>query len=983
MSQATIPDIPSTIQSLLKRANQRLLMVAAGWSVARTLTVLLAAALTMLLLDAAFAFAWWVRAGLDVLFVGVFVGGLVYIARAIARCRYEPRRAAVLVEQRLGVEGSELINAVDFASPGNAMHSPGLVRATIARGEQLAVDLDAGKVADTTPLRRALRNLGLVGLVIAITYFAAPGVFHAGLPRYLAPSASHPPFTLLDFEVRIEPDRVLYGKDAMVLVTIQGPNPPSQATVVFVDEDDRPAQRAPLSRASVSSATARDANAASPGQAKFRLALRQVEQSRRFYIDTPGGRSRIYDLTVYPVPQFESATVHYDYPAYTGWPSEGGALDSAGIRVLRGTRATLTFTSSVPLGGGQIVVQPDDDPTTELRYELTPESGEPKLASVTLPILSNASYQVHLRAIDGTPSNQPLTGSITAVPDARPRVSITEPPLSIVVPENHTVEVRVAARDDVGISRIELVRGVNGWGPVRIDLPVEYLSDDRSAAGATYAFDLASLGVVSGDVITYFATGWDNRGVEFGDVQSADSRVHVIQVISLEEYLEYERTKYRIDEMHEEFDGFLEQIAEMSELREQIMQEMQPLLDQLAEGNELSPEDMERLEALQDMLDEFEQQASDLREELEERAEMPELYEFEGPYNEQLRELAEMLAEQEQLAGDLREAAEQMENQPNDEQRRQAFQEQSDRFSDDGGTPFDEQAMQEMKMTAKQLEQLRLADQIRAQMDRLKYIIEAQRELEQRLSAFENTEQLDPAQQLRARELSEEQSGLRRELSDTIRGLREAADEAEALLPMMSASALEFVGKLEQLAVVRDMKDASKLAAAGDGRTAHRSADIAADKLESLLQEAPPQLTGQGPPMEMMQIDGRLMLTEAQLQNMMQQMAQARGIPGMSNMPGQIPGSGMGGQGMGQGGGSRAPMAVRGPNARPDSGREGRRNGRTEQAVGTIDLDPGSESIDTGTDGGREASGAYVTGVPQEYREEAEAYFRRLADENR
>lgn len=989
MSQATFTNIPAGISSLLKRANQRLLVVAAGWSVARSLAVMLVAALVLLLLDAAFGFAWWVRVGLDVLFVGLVIAAVVYVVRVIRGCRYEPRRAAVLVEQRLGVAGSALINAVDFSAGDYAMQSPGLVKATIANGELVAGKLDPGKVADTTPLRRALRNLGLVALVLIITYVAAPGVFHAGLPRYLSPTASHPPFTLLEFEVAVEPDRVLYGHDATIQVTVQGPNPPSQATVVFVDDNDRPEQRAPLSRASVSSSAARDADAGASQQAKFQLALRQVEQSRRFYIDTPGGRSRIYDLAVYPVPQFESAAARYVYPAYTNWPSEDRALDSAGIRVLAGTTATLTITSNVPLGGGEVVVQPAGDPTTELRYELTPHSDEPKLASVAVPITVDGSYEIHLRATDGTPSNQPLTGSITAVPDGKPRVRINEPPISIVVPENHVVEVQIGAQDDVGISRIELVRGINGWGPTRIDLPAEHPSQDPASAGATYAFDLAALGVVSGDVITYFATGWDNRGADYGDAQSADSRVHVIQVISLEEYLEYERTKYRIDDLHEEFDGFMEQLEELAELREQIMQEMQPLLDQLAEGNELSPEDMERLEELQEMLEEFEQRATDLQEELEARAQMPELYEFEGEYLEQLRELAEQMGEQAERAAALREAAEQMQGEPSDRERRQQFQEESDNFSDDQGTPFHEQAMEEMKLTAKQLEQLRLADQILAQMDRLKYVIEAQRELEQRLAAFENIEELDPAEQLRARELGEEQSALRRELSDTMRGLREAAEEAEELLPEMSASALEFVGKLEQLAVVRDMKDASQLAAAGQGRTAHTAADIAADKLESLMEEAPPSLTGMAPPPGMeMQIDGRLRLTPEQLQEMMQQMAQARGIPGMgqpgNGPPGAQPGNQMGGQGMGRGGGSRAPMAVRGPNARPDqNGREGRRNGRMEQAEGSTQLEPGSESIDTGDTEARETSGAYITGVPQEYRDDAEAYFRRLADENR
>lgn len=1000
MTQAISSAIPSNLESLLKGAAQRVLRVALGWSLARVFAVVLGVALGMLLLDAVFGFAAWVRIGLDLVFIALLIGSVVYVVRVVRGCRYEPRRAAVLVEQRLGVQGSHLINAVQLsAGPGQAQ-SPALIQASIDHGDALAKTLEPTRVADTTPFKRAMRNLGVVLAVCLVVFLSAPGIYHAGIPRYLFPTDSHPPYTTLSFEVTITPDRVLFGHEATIHATVTGNNVPNQASVVFLDDDDKPTQRAPMSRARFTGESTAEQSAAQPDQSKFTLTLDRAEQTRRFYIDTPDGRSKVYKLEVLPVPQFDEVSVQYDYPAYTGWTSDNRVLDADGIRVLVGTTATFTITSNVPLGSGELTVTralKETDSPVELpkTYKLIPRSDDPRLADVAVPIMFNAEFSIVLQAKDGTPSNAPLIGSITPIADAKPDVSITDPPATIVVPENYTVMVKIQAADDVGINGIELTRSINGWGTASVALPIEYLSVDQATAGANYEFELARLGVVPGDVITYFATAYDNRAEPNGENQSADSDVHVIQVISLDEYLEYERTKYRIEDLNDEFDAFVEDLNDLAELRDEILEEMKPLRDKIENGEALTPEDQARLAELQEQLEQFQEQAGKLREKLEARAQMPELYDFEKPYTEMLEQLAEDLAEQEERASELSEAASQLQQNPGNPQQQQNMEQRAQEFEGDQEgengeqSPFGEQTQKMLQLTKEQLKQLEMVDKIMEQVDRLKAVIEAQRELEQRLASFQNKEELSAAEQLRARELGAEQAQVRGELTDVMRELEAAAKDAEKLLPQMSASAKELVAKIEALAVVRDMKDATRLAEAGEGRASHTAADSAADKLESLLEEAGPSLQpmpGQPMPGQPM-IDGPLRLTDEMMQNAMQQMAQARGVPGLSpgQQPGQQPGRNQGpGSGMGQGGGSRAPMAVRGPNARPDDrGRQGRRNGRTGQATADGELDSASESIDAGTSEAREASGGYIAGVPQRYRDEAEAYFRRLADENR
>ncbi|MBX2850612.1 MAG: hypothetical protein KTR15_02565 [Phycisphaeraceae bacterium] len=995
MSQITFTGIPSNLDTLLRRATSRLLRVAMGWSTARALWVLLLVVLSMLLLDAALHFAAWVRISLNLLLLAVVLGGLGYIAWVLYAMRHDPRRAAIIVEQRLGIENSQLINAVQLSAGSGPQQSPALVQAAIHGGDELAGSLELKNIADTAPLKRAMRNLALVIFTILIVFISAPGVFYAGIPRYLSPTAYNPPFTTLRFDVQIKPDRVLYGQRATIHAGIFGGNAPSQASIVFVDDEDQATERVAMSRTPVSSLSP-ERRATAAESSLFVLTIDKAEQTRRFYIETPGGQSKLYTLEVFPVPQFMESSVRFVYPAYTAWPSDGQRLDANGIRVLEGTDAAITITSNINLSGGALTFTPsgDNEELTEaITYELTARTDEPTIADVTLPIRGDGEFSITLRAYDGTPSNDQLAGAIDAVPDARPRIDITDPPQTVMVPENHVLKVQIAADDDVGISKMQLTRSVNGWGSSTLGLATASPSEDKSRTNGAYTFDLPALGVAPGDVITYFATAYDNRADPNGPNQSADSDLHVIQVISIEEFLEYERTKYRIDDINEEFEDITDQLNDLAEQREQILEEMKPLLEKLKKGEPLTDQEKQQLEALKQKLADFEAQAAELRKQLEERAKMPELYEIEKPYTDMLKKLAEDLAKQEQKAREAKEALEELQKQEQQElkepgqnaslpQTRKSAAVKLEEFAKegqqpDGQSPFGQEMQEQVEQTKEQLKQMEMADRLMSHLDELAAIIEAQRSLEQRLSVFESKEELDAAEQLRARELGTEQQELRKLLEQTKEDMKAAAEEAEELLPKMSASAKDIVQKIDDLAVVRDMNDATRLASAGEARTAHTASDSAADKLESLItkcEECKNQGQGQGQG----QIDGPLKLTPEQRQKMMQQMAQARGVPGTT--PGNNPGSG---SGYSQGG-SQAPMSVRGPGGRSDDrGKRGRRNGRSDQAnAGSAD-DSARESIDAGVSESREASSGYIVGVPEEFRDEAEAYFRRIADENK
>ena len=199
-----------------------------------------------------------------------------------------------------------------------------------------AAGISPAKVVDTRPLQKAMLAAALALLVGAGSYLAAPGVFRAVLPRFFSPTAGHPAFTLVKFDIRIEPAKVYRGWPAVIHATLSGPTkPPDQANVVFLDEAGREGPPLPMLHAE---------------GGKFSLRIERADRSRDFYVATPAGRSRRHRLTVHAVPTFQQVRVRYEFPGYTCWPASSTILgDSRDLAALAGTRVSLTVKNT---GGG-------------------------------------------------------------------------------------------------------------------------------------------------------------------------------------------------------------------------------------------------------------------------------------------------------------------------------------------------------------------------------------------------------------------------------------------------------------------------------------------------------------------------------------------------------------------------------------------------------------------------------------------------------
>ncbi|MEZ6066419.1 MAG: DUF4175 family protein [Planctomycetaceae bacterium] len=633
---------------------------------------------------------------------------------------------------------------------------------------------------------------------------------------------------------------------------------------------------------------------------------------------------------------------------------------------------------------------------------LTPLSADPRTVTGRVQLTTDGEYSLTLRGINGGEFLEPLTGRVTVVADQPPRVVIDEPRTHVIAVENWTVPVVIEAIDDIGVDRLSLSRSVNDWGPSTIDLSIR--PQRPGVVRAEAVFDLAALGAKAGDVITYYATARDNHPQP---PHFADSETCVIQVISQEDYTQFARQQYQLDDLAAELEAIRERLERAEEERQQRIEELSALEVKLADN----PVDASLEQQVEEQLEELrkhQEALEELAKELEDRAAQDRLYDVEQPYNEMLREVAEQLTQQGEQAAAVSEALNKLRELGSTPATREQLAQAIEQLRREQAG-LEQQAAERLQAAQEDLELYQLADNMLAQTERLQGVIQQQRELANRLGELQNEQTLTPEQQQRADQLARQQELLEQDLNDIREQLQQAADAAGERLPEMSASAQQLCQQIGAEQIGADQQQAASEARSGQGREAHEHADSAAEKLESL--QCPSCAGGAGECAS--GLDGPLKLSEPGVSNTLQQLSQGRSIPGLkkpggeSQQPGQQPGDGASGSN-GQSGdpqagqgeqpgewrpgqsfpGSQTQMPILGPRMelqQPQDPQTAAQLGQDERGgfvPGTFGEDAAAaEQITAEARDGQAGSAGILRGVPVPYRKEAEAYFRRIAED--
>ena len=275
----------------------------------------------------------------------------------------------------------------------------------------------------------------------------------------------------------------------------------------------------------------------------FEFTFFAVREPLTYYVVAAGVRSEEFQVDVVDLPRVRNVKLTYHYPRWTQLETE---TEDPGddISAVAGTRVEVEVATDRPLGAAELIVNGET-------LEMTAQGDT---ATGVLEVGESGDYYVST-FFAGDPVRLTDDYFIDVVPDNKPEVSVARPGRDWRASNIEEVSVRVEARDDFGLDRLELHYSINGgeWSIVELDadgtvaqsdevlyleemdkpagdraglrdllegnsLTVGRLDEVRDAVVAGAAEDDATSGLEPGDLISYFAEAHDRDASERTDL---------------------------------------------------------------------------------------------------------------------------------------------------------------------------------------------------------------------------------------------------------------------------------------------------------------------------------------------------------------------------------------------------------------------------------------------------------------------------------
>jgi hypothetical protein len=482
---------------------RRVLVAAVLWWVAAAAWVLVAAWL------AAGPGGW--RQGspgpvvLDAALLGLLVGGGVLLRRGIRRWLAEARLSHAM-ERAAGLHAGLVLGSLELTRSV----PPGVSAALAARAaERTVAELSRPVRALTGPLgsavsrwtRRGSGAAAVMAVVLTALALATParaGRAWSGLSRPLAVAA-----TPVLAPVRVTPGNVEVPRGSDVDVRVEAPG---RASVEV-------AWQAAGDVARTETVTLVD------GVGTKRYG--GVSATIVYRVRTPDGvTTEAYRIT--PVdPLFVSdLQVTVTYPSHTGLPPDELHGTVPPLRLPEGTRLAISGRTSRPLSTAALI---DSAGSTVVALDVKGASFE----GAWRPD-GGGRFPWSFQDAQGAPAAllpDPL--DIELVPDSAPTVAIPLPGMDTVMPLGQRQPLIIEARDDYGLSRLELVAyRVTAGGERQEPLTMGIDMAGTRAAMARPLLNMSDWGLVPGDHVRYFARAIDNAPRP----HATESREYVLRV---------------------------------------------------------------------------------------------------------------------------------------------------------------------------------------------------------------------------------------------------------------------------------------------------------------------------------------------------------------------------------------------------------------------------------------------------------------------
>jgi hypothetical protein len=451
-----------------------------------------------------------------------------------------------------------------------------------------------------------------------------------------------------------------------------------------------------------------------PGElAEFRYRFSDVRESFRYRFAHGGALSAVHGVEAVPHPSLTIDEVRYDYPEYTGL-ADRVATDGAGdLAAVKGTTARLTIRSTNEPAHASIILESGSE------IPLTVEEG--RLLTGDLVIADEDAYHLHIEDSLGLTNQNPLNYRVRALSDEAPFIRMLEPAEDRDLDEGMRVTLRFSAVDDYGLGPVRLVFELGRKEGDTQSRVIHRPAERRTELNERWDWDLADLGLMPGDTVTYHLEVKDNNAVDgpstartreyllrfptLGEIFAQIDEKEEASIEDLEDILsEAKRVEEKVEELsreilkkgesswenRKEVERALETQEKLSDQLQELQEEISSNMDRLNESEFATLEAMQKMEQIQKLLDEvateemkealdklreameemnarrFQMNQEEMSEQLERILENLKQFRLEEKMKAAVRELEELAARQERVNEELDQLAQKDEGDPKD-----------------------------------------------------------------------------------------------------------------------------------------------------------------------------------------------------------------------------------------------------------------------------------------------------------------------------
>ncbi|MES2571722.1 MAG: hypothetical protein V4710_16925, partial [Verrucomicrobiota bacterium] len=323
-------------------------------------------------------------------------------------------------------------------------------------------------------------------------------------------------------------------------------------------------------------------------------------------------------------------------PAYTALSPEEKSFPIKNLKALVGSRLEFRLQSNRPLKEG--LVEIIRSPAEIQSVVMQPGAENEVIASIEA--LESARLRFSLVDQEGHRSQESWDFALTVTHDLPPDIQITNPPGDSFVALDFKVDAVIEAGDDYGLKSVRIFQARNEvWAEPRV---LHYPKPPLHAREGM-SFDFATMELVSGDTLSFFAEAIDNAP----EPHVTRSKVITLKVITPEEYNAFLRERMDMADIQAKYTDLIRQLREFAQEQKKIGEQSEAVRRQLENATDEKSRAplQQKLDGLLASQNELNQQLNKLADTMENFVRDKPVYDIESELEQTLHEQAEKIRE--------------------------------------------------------------------------------------------------------------------------------------------------------------------------------------------------------------------------------------------------------------------------------------------------------------------------------------------------